>query len=182
LEYLNFIISGAKNMSQLVEDILSYSKVDTEKGQIGDFCPSDLMDNILQGIAHRIEETNAVITYEDFPETIYGMRTQIKQLFQNLITNALKFQKPGDAPKIEIIASEQSSHYRFSFCDNGIGIEPEYLERIFELFHKLHAKSEYQGSGIGLSLCQKIVQKHGGKIWAESKVGRGTKFIFTLEK
>lgn len=181
-EYLNFIISGAKNMSQLVEDILCYSKVDTEKGQVNNFCPTELMENILQGIGRRISETKAEISYENFPDQIYGMRIQIKQLFQNLITNALKFQKPGEVPKIEIIASEQSSHYRFSFCDNGIGIEPEYLESIFKLFHKLHAKAEYQGSGIGLSLCQKIVKKHGGKIWAESKVGRGTKFIFTLEK
>ena len=181
-EYLNFIIHGAQNMSQLVEDILCYSRADASAGKKEKVNPKQLIKLILFGISHRINETKAVIKYDDLPDEIYGNRTQLKQLFQNLITNALKFQKPGVPPLLEIMSWNESAHQRFVVADNGIGIPAEALDRIFELFHKLHAKSEYQGTGIGLALCKKIVNSHGGKIWAESISGNGAKFFFTLEK
>jgi light-regulated signal transduction histidine kinase (bacteriophytochrome) len=130
-------------------------------------------------LAKVIKENKAVIIANRLP-LVYAFPTELKLLFQNLISNSIKFQKPGIAPKIDITANKENGYWHFSFRDNGIGIEKQYQQRIFIIFQRLHNRSEYEGSGIGLAHCKKIVELHGGKIWVESEAGKGSTFHFTL--
>jgi light-regulated signal transduction histidine kinase (bacteriophytochrome) len=120
-----------------------------------------------------------MVTRDDLP-TIFADAGQINQLFQNLIANALKFRRTNEAPRVHISAQRGSEEWIFSVADNGIGIAPEYTERIFVLFQRLHSRAEYPGTGIGLSICKKIVERHGGRIWLESEPGNGTTFHFSI--
>jgi len=127
-----------------------------------------------------IEESGAAVTYDALP-IAKADDVQLAQLFQNLIGNALKF-RSASVPRISVFAKEKETEWEFGVQDNGIGIEPQYFERIFMVFQRLHNKGEYPGTGIGLAICKKVVERHGGRIWVESQPGQGTTFYFTLPK
>jgi PAS domain S-box-containing protein len=179
-EFMSYIVDGATRMKQLIEDLLAYSRVGT-KGQ--DFKPVALeapLRRALFNLRAGIEEAGAAVTYDPLP-TVQGDEVQLGQLLQNLVGNALKF-RSNSVPRIHIGVSEKDSEYQIEVRDNGIGIEPQYFERIFMVFQRLHNKGEYPGTGIGLAICKKVVERHGGRIWVESRAGEGSSFYFTLIK
>ena len=138
------------------------------------------MTEVLQSMQSVIEQNEAEIVHEKLP-TVAGDRTQLAQLFRNLVGNAVKF-RGSEAPRIQLTATRQQQHWLFAVSDNGIGIAPEYFDRIFVVFRRLHAAAEYPGTGIGLSICKRIVENHSGKIWLQSEPGKGTTFFFTLKE
>ena len=180
--FLDFILKASHQMNKLVTGLLNYSRVNSEELSIEPIEVLPLIDQILQSLDSRIQETQASIVVDTLPEIIYGSPLKIKQLFQNLIANALKFHLKEKAPKILIQSEENDKHWLFSVTDNGIGIAPEDQEKIFPMFQRLHAKSAFEGSGIGLALCRRIVEQHQGEIWVESALGEGSAFFFTLSK
>ncbi len=181
-EYFQFIKDGVNNMDLLINDLLTYSRVNTGEHIPENVNLNNLMLIILNGLNQSIKEQEAEIIQENLPEIVLGSKTKIKQLFQNLIANAIKFRKPDKPPKVIISGAEDQTHWKFSIADNGIGIKPEYFEKIFMIFKKLHSKHEFQGSGIGLAICKKIVEQHDGEIWVESTLDSGTTFFFTIAK
>ena len=126
-----------------------------------------------------IKEAGAVVTKDDLP-MVMGDETQLSQLFQNLIDNAIKFRRAEETPRVHISAQRKGNDWEFSVQDNGIGIDPQYFDRIFIIFQRLHSREAYEGTGIGLAVCMRIVERHGGRIWVESEPGRGSLFHFTL--
>jgi light-regulated signal transduction histidine kinase (bacteriophytochrome) len=138
-----------------------------------------VLDSALANLSVATQESGATVTRDAMPE-VMGDDTQLIQLFQNLIGNALKFRVPHEPPQIHVGARHTDGAWEFSVRDNGIGIAPEYFERIFVIFQRLHSKAEYPGTGIGLALCKKIVERHGGNIWVESRSNEGTTFFFTI--
>ena len=181
-EYFQFIKDGVNNMDVLINDLLTYSRVNTGEHKPENLNLENLLLIILNGLNQNIIEQEAEIIQENIPDFILGSKTKIKQLFQNLIANAIKFKKADIAPKVVISGAEDNTHWKFSISDNGIGIKPEYFEKIFMIFKKLHSKHEFQGSGIGLAICKKIVEQHDGEIWVESTLNEGTTFFFTIAK
>lgn len=178
-DYLNRIYNSANRMQRLIQDLLSYSKV---RDQVQDMHPVDVnlvlkqaLDN-LEGI---ITNNQVMLTHASLP-MVMGHETQLIQLLQNLIGNAVKFIAPGIIPKIEISAAKQESQWLFEIRDNGIGIEPQNLEKVFDIFHRTKLAKGYPGTGIGLATCKKIVKNHGGRLWATSQQDVGTTFYFTL--
>ncbi len=179
-EFMHYVVDGAARMKQLIEDLLAYSRVGTRQR---DFKPIEVEAALKRALANlkaAIEETGAAVTRDPLP-TVKGDEVQLPQLFQNLIGNALKFRSAG-VPRIHIEAKESPSEWQLTVRDNGIGIEPQYFERIFMLFQRLHTKGDYPGTGIGLAICKKVIERHGGRIWVESKIGEGSAFHFTLAK
>ena len=178
--YLHYIVDGAMRMQALVNDLLLYSRVAT-RGK--EFAPTDTNDVLQEALANLevgIAESKACITYDPLP-TVNGDAAQLVRLMQNLVGNAVKYR--GEAPpRIHVSAEEESGEWVFSVHDNGIGIDPQYAERIFVIFQRLHTREEYGGTGIGLSVCKKIVERHGGRIWVESQEGSGATFRFTLPR
>jgi light-regulated signal transduction histidine kinase (bacteriophytochrome) len=165
-------------MQQLINDLLAYSRVGRQGKQFVPVNCNEALDRALGNLKMAIAESDAEITREPLP-TVNGDLTLLTQLFQNLVGNALKFR--GEQPlKVHIEASRQGTDWQFSVSDNGIGIAPQDFERIFVIFQRLHGREKYPGTGIGLSMCKKIVERHGGRIWLESKLGKGTSFFFTL--
>ncbi len=179
-EFIGYAVDGANRMRALIDDLLTYSRV----GRLGKpFEPVDLnktMAVVLQNLSATIDDSNAQVTYDKLP-VVKADGGQLAQLFQNLIGNAIKFHGK-EKPKVHISVKEQDSQYLFAVKDNGIGINPEYYERLFKIFQRLHTREEYPGSGIGLAICKKIVERHGGRIWVESQSGIGSTFYFTLNK
>lgn len=179
-EFIEYAVGGACRMKRLINDLLSLSRVDT-RGQ--PFEPTDLnrvVDDVLANLKTSIEETKAVVTRDPLP-TVQGDASQLGQLLQNLLGNAIKFHG-AEAPRIHVGADWKDNHWVFRVTDNGIGIAPEYFERIFIIFQRLCKNDEYPGTGIGLAVCKKIVDRHGGRIWVESAQGQGATFYFTLHK
>lgn len=178
--YINQIMNAGKRMSQLIQDLLAYSRVGTGSPN---FQPNDcktILEEVLSNLQADIDASGAVISYEDLPIAI-GNKTQLVQLLQNPLSNAIKFRRPEIPPQIKIAAKEQGDRYwLFSISDNGIGIPPENRDRIFDIFQRLHKEDGYPGTGIGMTICKKIVELHGGRIWVESKLGQGTTVFFTL--
>jgi PAS domain S-box-containing protein len=178
LHYIQEAASGATRMQTLIDDLLSFSRVQT-KGRT--FEPTDLdaaLEQALKNVHAAIEEAGAVVTREPLP-TLRVDATQITQLFQNLLGNAVKFRSQAP-PQIHLSAQRRPAEWLFGVRDNGIGIEPQYYERIFQIFQRLHTRQHYPGTGIGLALCKKIVERHGGSIWVESQPGAGATFYFTI--
>ena len=179
-EFIGFAVEGAARMRALIKDMLDYSRVDTDGAA---FQPADcqpVLERVLANLQTAIEESGATVTHDPMP-TVMADATQLEQLFQNLIGNAIKFQ--GDRPPTIHIGAERHgdrSAWLFSVRDNGIGIEIEYAERVFHLFQRLHTRDKYDGTGIGLAMCKRIVERHGGQIWVESEPGQGSTFYFTL--
>lgn len=182
-DFLQYIISGAENMNKLIGDLLTYSRVNTEKDELILLDVEKIVDTIKSDLKADLEEKNVRLQVETaLPRQLVGDETKIRQLFQNLIANAIKFQRSAVDSYIKIAAAEKTDHFLFTIEDNGIGIKEEFFENIFLLFRKLHTNEEYKGTGIGLALCKKIVEQHGGKIWVTSTLGKGTTFHFTLKK
>ncbi len=179
--YINFIIDGTKQMNQVIFDLLEYSRVQTKAHEFGLIDTTISLKQALRNLRASIKEKDAIITADPLPE-LSADGIQITQIFQNLIGNALKFQKPGTVPEIRIAAQDRGDSWLFSVTDNGIGIDPRYTERIFKIFQRLHAKGEYAGTGIGLAICKRIVERHGGDITVRSEPGVGSTFEFTLPK
>ncbi|GAA6621822.1 ATP-binding protein [Scytonema sp. NUACC26] len=178
LEYMDLIVDGASRMQQLIQDLLAYSRVSSRGQEFRPIDVNDLLRQALQNLQVAIAQSNANISHDTLP-TISGDKTQLVQLFQNLIGNAIKFRRE-EPPQIYIAAELKDDNWLFSVRDNGIGMKPQYLDRIFEIFKRLHTRTEFPGTGIGLAICKKIVERHKGRIWAESQLGRGTTFYFTV--
>ena len=177
-KYMNFAVDGVIRMQTLIHGLLEYSRVGTHSKEPQ---PTDAKKALTHAIAHlerTIKESQAKITYDDLP-TVCIEELQFVQLFQNLLSNAIKF-KSDKKPHIHISAEKLDGFWHFAVRDNGIGIEKEYAERIFLIFQRLHTREKYPGTGIGLSICKKIVERHGGKIWIESQAGKGSTFYFTV--
>lgn len=178
-EYMGYISSGAKRMSNLIFDLLEYSRIGRDTSKVLIDC-NILVGELLTDMAVSIEESRAKIHVDRLP--VLNAFIELRSLFQNLLSNAIKFRKGGMDPVITISAKDKGREFVFSIKDNGIGIEETYYERIFLIFQRLHTRAEYEGTGIGLSQCKKIVELHGGKIWVESKLGNGSTFYFTIPK
>ncbi|MBC7949104.1 MAG: hypothetical protein H7Y42_14560 [Chitinophagaceae bacterium] len=176
--YLSYIIQSTERMKRLIDDLLNYSRTGINLEVQAVDC-NDVLKEVLADLGVALSEAGAEITAENLPE-IMGHRTSIKQLFQNLITNGIKFRKSGTIPRITIQTKTFGNNAQFSFTDNGIGIDKNNLEKIFVIFQRLHTRKEYEGSGIGLAHCKKIVDHHKGRIWAESTPGTGSSFCFTI--
>ena len=178
VEFVDFAIDGAERMQQLISDLLEYSKVGTEGQDLEPVSCSRIVDGVLNNLNEAIKSQKARVECSPLP-IINGDEAQLARLFQNLVGNALKF--TGEAvPRVQIWAELQGGDWVFSVKDNGIGIAPDYQERIFGMFARLHSRTKYSGTGIGLALCSKIAQRHGGRIWVESEVGHGATFRFNI--
>jgi light-regulated signal transduction histidine kinase (bacteriophytochrome) len=179
-ELIHHAVDGAQRMQSLIVDLLAFSRVVTRGEALEPVGCDSIVKTALANLEAGIREKNAVVTVGELPAVI-GDRSQLVQLFQNLIGNALKFTDDTRRPEISVSARmDPSGYWRFEVRDNGIGIEPQYFQRIFRIFQRLHTRAEYPGTGIGLAICQKIVERHGGEIWVESKPGQGSTFGFTL--
>ncbi len=178
-EFIKFAVDGALRMQTLINDLLQYSRIGTRGKNLSSIDLNDILRQTLSNLRITINERAALVTGDKLP-IVFADGGQMVQLFQNLIGNALKF--CNTSPRIHISAKEESDNYLLMVKDNGIGIEPQYYERIFQIFQRLHPKDEYGGTGIGLAICRRIIERHGGKIWVESEHGEGTIFKFTLRK
>ncbi len=178
-QYINYAVEAAKRMQHLIEDLLEYSRVERKTEEVSLIQSDEALASANQNLHSAITESGAVINSGPLPR-IFADPTLLTQLFQNLIGNAIKFRK-NEPPTISITAEKMDEDWVFSIRDNGIGMEKEYLERIFVIFQRLHARSQYPGTGIGLAIAKKIVERHGGRIWVESQPGMGTTFFFTFK-
>jgi light-regulated signal transduction histidine kinase (bacteriophytochrome) len=177
--YISFATNGAAQMKKLILDLLEYSRVGTIKEDSSDTDMNEVMHTVLEILKHKIREAGAEVEVEKLPVLSNTSKTQMLQLMQNLLSNALKYH--GDEkPRVKICATEEEGKWLFSVKDNGIGIDPKFQEKVFIIFQRLHNKKEYSGTGIGLSICKKIVERHGGKIWVESQSGQGSTFYFSI--
>ena len=177
-ELIGYALDGAKRMQQLIVDLLAYSRIETT-GQ--EFAPTDcegVLQRVLGDLRVAIEESGAEVTHDPLPQ-VMADNVQLGQVLQNLLGNAIKF-RSQQPPRIHVSARQEGQQWVFSVRDNGIGINPRYAERIFGIFERLHPRTEYPGTGIGLAICKKIVERHGGQIWVESEPGKGAAFFFTL--
>jgi len=178
-DFIGFIVEGAQRMKDLIDDLLTFSRLSTASREFRPTNMNKVLEDVLLSIKPSVEAENATITHDDLP-TVQCDPSQIRQLFQNLISNAIKFHEK--APEIHIFAEESDGKWRFGVSDNGIGIHPDHQDKIFDIFKRLHTREEYEGTGIGLSICKRIVEIHGGDIWVKSKPGEGSTFYFTLPK
>ncbi|MEP6670475.1 MAG: CHASE3 domain-containing protein [Chthoniobacter sp.] len=177
-EFIAHAVDGTKRMQTLINDLLGYSRISTHAQLFAQTDCGVVLDEALANLMVSIGESGAVVTRDVLP-TVSGDATQLAQLFQNLIGNALKF-RGGRSPRIHVGAKLVGNDWSFAVADNGIGMEPQYFERVFLVFQRLHTREEYQGTGIGLAICKKVVERHGGRIWVESEFGQGTTFCFTI--
>jgi PAS domain S-box-containing protein len=177
-EYINYAVDGAKRMQILINDLLAYSRVGTRANQFALTDCEAILNTTLTNLQVAIQESGATVSHDPLP-TVACDAGQIGQLMQNLIGNAIKYRN-SKAPEIRVECRQEDSYWLFSVADNGIGIDPQYAERIFVIFQRLHTREEYPGTGIGLAVCKKIVERHGGRIWVQSELGNGSIFYFTL--
>jgi len=177
-DFIGFAVDGAKRMQTLINDLLVYSRVGTRGKPFEPTNCEDVLTRVLANLEVAIDEGDAVVTHDSLP-TVVADDSQLVQLFQNLIGNAIKFHGE-DAPRVHIAAKLKGDEWLFSVADNGIGIETEFFERIFVIFQRLHGRDEYSGTGIGLAVCKKIVERHGGRMWVKSEPGQGSTFYFTI--
>jgi len=167
-------------MSILIEDILTLSKVHNKQFTVAKVNVQKILDETLAGLQHSIKHLKATIVVKDLPEHMVINKTHLKQILQNLISNSLKFSRTK--PRITINSIQRKNEIEFIVSDNGIGIEKDFFDKIFLTFKQLHHKQSYEGTGIGLSICKKIVENYGGKIWVKSKINKGTQFHFTIKR
>lgn len=178
-EFIAYAVGGVTRMRTLINDLLEYSRVGTRGKAFERMDSSAIVDQALANLQVSIGEAGAVVTHEDLP-SIMGDSLQLSQVFQNLIGNAIKYRRKELSPAIHISAAHEDHAWVFSVRDNGIGIEPQYADRVFVIFQRLHTTVEYPGTGIGLAICKKIIERHGGRIWVESNPGQGATFRFTI--
>jgi PAS domain S-box-containing protein len=178
-DFIQFAVEGAARMQVLINDLLDYSRIETRGRKFAVVDLHDVLGQVINNLMLNIKEKNAIVTYDELPKVVAD-EGQMVQLLQNLIVNALKFCKAS--PRIHISVREEKDNYLFSVKDNGIGIDSQYFGKIFQIFQRLHPRDEYGGTGIGLAICKRIIERHGGKIWVESKKGKGSVFYFTIIK
>jgi light-regulated signal transduction histidine kinase (bacteriophytochrome) len=179
-DFIEFTVDATRRMQELINDLLLYSRVDTKGKEFVRTACSEIVAIALANLRVSISESSAVVNCAELP-VISADRSQLLQVFQNLIGNAIKF-RSENVPAVTVSAEDAGKNWLFSVNDNGLGFDMKYGERIFVIFQRLHTKEMYPGSGIGLAVCKKIIERHGGSIWAESEPGKGTKFSFTLPK
>jgi signal transduction histidine kinase len=177
-EFIGFAVDGASRMQRLINDLLMYSRVGTKGKPFERTDCNRVLSEALLNLSAATEESGAVITNDNLP-TVVADKTQMVQLIQNLVANAIKFRNK-DHPCIHVSSEQENGTWVFSVSDNGLGIDPEYYDRIFAIFQRLHGKTEYPGTGIGLAVCKRIVERHGGRIWVDSESGKGSRFYFTM--
>ncbi len=178
-EFIAFAVDGASRMQRLIQDLLAYSRVGTKGKDLLATSSEEALQRALINLRGAIEESGALVTHDPLPEVLAD-ETQLIQLFQNLVGNAIKYQSPG-IPRVHISAAPQGGkQWIFSVRDNGLGIDSQYFEKIFGMFQRLHKREEFAGTGIGLAICKKIVERHGGIISVESQPGQGSTFRFAL--
>ncbi|MEJ7769331.1 MAG: ATP-binding protein, partial [Chitinophagaceae bacterium] len=181
-QYIHFAVDGAKRMRQIILDLLEFSKVGkTHSNNLETVDLNEVLSDIIFINRKQIDEINAVVEVGNLP-VLQSYRTPLHQLFKNLVCNALIYHKPGVAPHIIVSCESNTDQWLFEVKDNGIGIDPEYFEKIFIMFQRLHNKDEFSGTGIGLAICKKIIENFNGKIWVESEIGKGSCFYFTIVK
>jgi PAS domain S-box-containing protein len=178
-EYVNYAADGAQRMQEMIRGLLDLSRVDTRGEELTPTDARVVLERTLRSLEPAIEDAAARVTYDPLP-TVLADQAQLAQVFQNLIANAIKFHKEDQSPRVHISAEREGDEWVFSVEDNGIGIDPKQAPRIFQIFQRLHTRDEYEGMGIGLALCKRIVERHGGHIWVESDVVDGSTFYFTL--
>ena len=178
-EFIGFAVDGANRMQRLIRDLLAYSRVGTKAAELRDTSSEDALDQALLNLRGAIEDSGAVVTHDTLP-AVLADEIQLVQLFQNLVGNAIKYQSPG-VPRVHVSSAKHgTTNWLFSVRDNGLGIESKYFEKIFGMFQRLHKREEFSGTGIGLAICKKIVERHGGHISVESRLGQGSTFRFGL--
>ncbi len=177
-EFIQYAVDGASRMRQLIQGLLSYARVQTRGDTFERVSLEEILAETLDGLQLALEESGAAVTHGPLP-VVHADPTQMGQVLANLIDNAVKF-RAADPPRAHLAAERRGDEWVVSIRDNGVGIEPRFFERIFIVFQRLHGMSEYSGTGIGLALCKRIIERHGGRIWVESEPGRGSVFFFTL--
>jgi light-regulated signal transduction histidine kinase (bacteriophytochrome) len=178
-DFINYAVDGAHRMQRLLSDLLTYSRAGSDAEPLQHVDLNSCVAAAIQNLDAAVREARATVRVEDSLPTIPGNESQLTQVFQNLIGNALKF-KGTAAPVIRISAISKYRHVEVRVADNGIGLDPQHADRIFVIFQRLHERGKYPGNGLGLAICKKIVGRHGGRIWVESRPGHGATFIFTL--
>ena len=179
-EFIQYSVSGAKRMQTVIHELLNYSRISSVKKPYVRTDLDVLVKDVMKGLNSSVQTSGAEVNIDDLP-TLTAEPNQLYQLFQNLIDNAMKFVK-DKKPVINVTATEHEDTWEFTVSDNGIGIKEEFREKIFQMFQRLHSTAEYPGTGVGLAICKKIVELHGGKMWVESEFGEGTTFHFTISK
>lgn len=177
-QYIGFAVDGALRMQSLINDLLAYSRVGTQGREFATVDLENVLRTTLQNLQVTLTESGATVTHDPLPE-VWGDEAQLVQLFQNLIGNAIKFRR-DEPPRAQVSVAREGDLWRICVADNGIGIESQYLERIFAIFQRLHGRRLYPGTGIGLAICRRIVERHGGRITAASEPGQGSTFCLTL--
>jgi light-regulated signal transduction histidine kinase (bacteriophytochrome) len=177
-EFIAYAVDGAMRMRTLINDLLAYSRVGT-RGKLFELTKCEaIFNHVLTNLKVEIERSGAVVTHDPLP-AVMADASQLTQLFQNIIGNAIKFRN-NQPPEVHVGVEHKNGEWLFSVRDNGIGIDPQYAERIFVIFQRLHSREKYPGTGIGLAICKKIVERHGGRIWVESELSKGSTFYFTI--
>jgi light-regulated signal transduction histidine kinase (bacteriophytochrome) len=179
--YMNYAVDGAKRMQQLIADLLAYSRVDNKEIDLRQIDCAAVVLDAMRNLQVAIKESGAVIDWDQLP-SLWADQGELTQLFQNLLANAIKFKQKDECPRIHISSVDSGEEWIISVQDNGIGIDARYAERVFQIFQRLHTRQEYPGTGIGLAVCKKVVERHGGKLWVESEPGAGSTFRFTIPK
>jgi light-regulated signal transduction histidine kinase (bacteriophytochrome) len=180
-EFIAFAVDGAERMQGLIQDLLAYSRAGTSGKALREISSEDALQAALRNLRVTIEESGAVVTHDSLP-TITSDDTQLTHVFQNLVGNAIKY-RGAAVPHVHVaVANGGSNEWTFSVRDNGMGIDPQYFERIFVLFQRLHGRQQYEGTGIGLAICKKMLERLGGRIWVESQPQQGSIFHFALPK
>ncbi|PYT08716.1 MAG: hypothetical protein DMF49_04375, partial [Acidobacteria bacterium] len=177
-EFIHFTLEGARRMRQLIEDLLSYSRMGSKGRRLDPTDFEKALARALENLRHSIEESGGVVTHDPLPGLVAD-EAQVIQVFQNLVGNAIKF-RGEEAPRVHVSAERNCNEWVLTVNDNGIGVDSRHFERIFIMFQRLHSRERYPGTGIGLAICKKIVEGHGGRIWVESEPGRGARFYFTF--
>jgi signal transduction histidine kinase len=177
-EFMGYVVEGAQRMNALITDLLAYSRVETQGKGWTQTDSEAVLEQTLSDLRLTVAESGAVVTHDPLP-TVRTVPGQLRQVFENLMSNAVKFRGP-EPPRIHLAAQRQGPEWVFSVRDNGIGLDPRHAGRVFQMFQRLHTRKEYPGTGIGLAICKKIIERHGGHIWVESTPGQGATFYFTL--
>ena len=177
--FIDFAVDGAKRMNMLIDDMLTYSRLENNQHIFGDVDLNDILSIVKSNLHTSIAESDAKVIIDTKLPVVNAEHSQMVQLFQNIIDNGLKY-KNSTPPEIHITVTKQDKFWQIAVADNGIGISKDYYERIFIIFQRLHTREQYDGTGIGLAICKKIIDKHGGSIWVESTEGKGSTFYFTL--
>ena len=179
-QFLGFLREGGRRLATLIGDLLAYTRAGMMEVQEAPVDASAVLQNTISNLAEAIRESGAEVTHDPLPEVFMG-ESHLQQIFQNLIGNALKY-RDQTQPRIHVSAVNRGADWCFSVADNSIGIDPKYKEKIFGVFKRLHHDRKYSGTGIGLAICHRVVERYGGRIWVESEPGRGSTFFFTIPR